>query len=632
MHCSGPSLEIISDTEEWLTDVEMIIKEEPSSSGGSKSKKIKVAKGKTKRKKNDHSKQKVNSKVKRHAPGANTENATIKVKKENEKEISGSTSKEGESLLDLLELEMRARAIRALIRKEEDVAPSAASEKRMELTTSALRNTLNSAVSASLSNEKTLNGSLNLAGETIDNPDKSSTEQTLEIGDDDVVFVVAQSTPTIELLSSDNEEETIRNDKANKKTKDSESPSKSRKNIETGEKATDVGAIRETGTITNERIVTIDKSMDGTANLKIVITKRVSESSSTSPSPSKSKRNSSKVDKSAVPIGNEKINEKSPTDEPNTCTGLFKKIKKKKQQNLRTKRKTIGNVTGADREEGDKSSTEKPTQPFPEANNLENDKKEVTETVPTPSVTIVKVEVEESQTIKTAEPKMNKKRVKRKKKPRIPIDEDALDDMEEIINLDDYSDDMDDMENNDDEQSLNEEEESVVSETQNEPKLHVEDTAKESPAKGTSDSAETWATRYYQTDDVQNVIKESKIQSEIRKRLRERQRLSKLSTSPKLNSPGDTTVVNDKPEEKSETKPTGSVQEYMALKNSTTTSVEDCLEKETVGEDKISDTKVDKPNSENLVTVDVPTVSDTNSSNHESLTNISVLPGSTNEQ
>jgi len=86
-----------------------------------------------------------------------------------------------------------------------------------------------------------------------------------------------------------------------------------------------------------------------------------------------------------------------------------------------------------------------------------------------------------------------------------------------------------------------------------------------------SDSTETWASRYYQTDDVQNVIKESKIQSEIRKRLRERQRLSKLNKSPNLNvsaqpSATDASVTFEKA-------PTGSVEEYLALKRALNTNI-----------------------------------------------------------
>lgn len=575
---SGPSLEIISDTEEWLTDTEAGIKEEPSSSGAVKLKRVKANSAKNKvRGARKSELEKSRPKLK----GKPTTETEVTVKKE--KENRGGTNKEGESLLDLLELEMRARAIRALIRKEEDVIPSAASEKRMALTANALRNTLNSAVSASLSNEKSLNGKFSLGESAELSSDKNSVGQLgcspkrTEAGEDeDVVFVVAQPTPTIELLSSDNDDDNanVKNSKNSKDKKkdekrDVEGTSRSARQLNKNEKSPEVSSSRDAATVASERMVTINKSGDGPNNLKIVITKRVSESSSSPRSTklTKSKKLSSdRVDKNVSASGtsgSEKSTEKIIAETTQSAKGMFKKIKKK--QHLRSKRKLVCQDAGVDRDQSqDCRNGAMPVVGHETASDKGDDA-----VTPVQRVTAVKLEIDESKEPKDSALKIDEREVKRKTSAK--SDDDRLDDFEEIIDLDAYPEDMDEMENNDAAKSTIKE----ANVKQNQQTDSQSKTTREEPsAEDPSESTETWASRYYQTDDVQNVIKESKIQSEIRKRLRERQRLSKLNSSPKLNCATDAAAASEKPEEKNEPKPTGSVQEYLALKNATASPVE----------------------------------------------------------
>ena len=135
--------------------------------------------------------------------------------------------------------------------------------------------------------------------------------------------------------------------------------------------------------------------------------------------------------------------------------------------------------------------------------------------------------------------------------------------MDEIIDLDDYCDDMDDIENSENYENKNKQ---VTRSEHSKFQTKIRSGQK-------FNGTETWASRYYQQDDVQNVIKESKIQSEIRKRLRERQRLSRLSTSPSTNSPSSSPVIDTASNKITEINPLGSVDEYLALKQTAATSL-----------------------------------------------------------
>ncbi|XP_043279624.1 caldesmon [Venturia canescens] len=580
---SGPSLEIISDTEEWLTDTEVTIKKEPSSSNVIKSKKSKPTKSKSKihgQKKNEPEKTK--GKVKPKGNMVTPVDLDVKVKKEKEKENRTGANKEGESLLDLLELEMRARAIRALIRKEEDIIPSDGTEKRMEMATTALRNTVNSAVSASLTNDKNLNDKFNLEEKMDDNKNKKPVEEGLgkdaeTAEDEDVVFVVVKPTPTIELLSSEGEDDKTEKseEKKNEKPEKSEEKKKEdKKKDENCQEATKINrrpAKNETiseivhENSTNERIVTIDKSTDGSNSLKIVVTKRLSESSN-SPTLGKSRGKKICIEKSEK--SNTKTSEtekdkkaenslESVESQPVGKT-IFKKIRRK--QNLRTKHKTVED-SSTEKHSKEESSGNPPvvgSEVVPDEKNKKKDEKLMEISIETR----IKKELPENEATEKPRDKRGEKRLRH-----VSVD-DRLDDFEEIIDLDDYPDDMEEMENNEDVANMTNENSEKISPPGRKTARIVEDTIISTNEKN-SESAETWASRYYQTDDVQNVIKESKIQSEIRKRLRERQRLSKVNISPKLISPSDVgSLGTEKSEEKIESKPTGSVQEYLALKNS----------------------------------------------------------------
>lgn len=578
-------MEIISDTEEWLTDTDVSIKKEASSSNVTKSKKSKPTKSKAKiqgQKKTEQDKTKGKTKSKGNI--VTPINVDVKVKKEKEKENRPSAGKEGESLLDLLELEMRARAIRALIRKEEDIIPSDGTEKRMEMATTALRNTVNSAVSASLTSDKNLNGKFNLEAKTDDvnnkKPvDEASGKSAEAVEDEDVVFVVVKPTPTIELLSSEGEDEKTEKPEDKKKKKSEKSEEKKKEDakivdncqepIKLNRRTQKNDTIPETvhEASTTERTVTIDKSTDGSTSFKIVVTKRISESSS-SPTPGKSrgkKVGPEKREKSGTKTSEtekDKVSVKTLEHVESQPAGktMFKKIRKK--QNLRTKRKMTED-SSTEKNLAEESSENSPVATggvIPDDKKLKKDESPAE----TPVEARIKKELPETESTE----KLEMKRVEKKEQSRIVMDEDRLDDFEEIIDLDDYPDDMEEMENNEHVARIPNESFEKKSPPARGTARIIEDTII-STKENNSESAETWASRYYQTDDVQNVIKESKIQSEIRKRLRERQRLSKVNSSPKLNSPTDVGSAGpEKPEEKLEPKPTGSVQEYFALKDS----------------------------------------------------------------
>ncbi|EZA51816.1 hypothetical protein X777_09573 [Ooceraea biroi] len=439
---SGPSLEIISDTEEW-TDDDVSKKENGKG-------KVKRDKTKTKRKaqinkKNNSDKSNIKAKCNIKTE-VNDKNKDIKIKKEDDKD----KGKEGDSLLDLLELEMRARAIRALIRKEEDIIPSS---------------------NPSQSNGQTVEN--NIATSQDDAKAKENCRKQLEKiisaqqstkGDDEDVVLVVQPTPVVELLSSDSDKEDLDGARINKQL--------------------------ENLRIRNNTL-SISISADNVAERR-----------------KKSKKRSQKQ--------NAKVQ---------VTTSAAEDSPRLKEIDIAEASEQSSDVKNKDIKEQSK--------PSPSDEN--------------------KVAAEEENTCE-----------KVAKESR--IEEDRLADMDEIIDLDDYCDVMD-IVSGDDERS---QDKFIVlpQEENKQPALQTTVDSTESKA----DSAETWASRYYQTDDVQNVIKESKIQSEIRKRLRERQRLSKLSKSPNLNLPSQSALV-DGTSAASEKIPTGSVEEYLALKRVGTANI-----------------------------------------------------------
>ncbi|XP_044006903.1 cylicin-1 isoform X2 [Aphidius gifuensis] len=498
---SGPSLEIISDTEEWLSEDSQQVKQEPLSPTSTSKK------AKTKRKLKTTSKN-TTDKVKLRKTKAQgnqqqpqqqqQQHDNAKIKKE--KDQVETKNQEGESLLDLLELEMRARAIRALIRKEEDIIPTPDSEQKLTSNINALKTALNCV-------ESTKNKT------NITQQQKETVEEIVEkIGDDEDVVLVVRPPPTIEVISSDSEPEQIQKT-VNKKLNNTTTPEK--------------------------RVVRIDKTGNGSDALKIVVTQNILTGGSSDNSGSRGKlkiktkkdkeNNENKTAENCDKESSE-LNT-NPKESTETTNLLIKKVKKKHHLRVEN-RSTITEINDKSLDDTDESIEEG----------------EITSDMPESSI---KDNIIEPPVIK-----------EEKKSPirsnKINIDDD------EIVDLDDYPDDM---------YNIEPDEIETVEDEKLEDKTNVENdkTNQENDKinqENPSELAETWATRYYQTDNVQNVIKESKIQSEIRKRLRERQRLSKLNNSPKaVQTTSEEIPAPIKP------KPTGSVEEYFALKEADTGTI-----------------------------------------------------------
>lgn len=405
----------------------------------------------------------------------------IKIKKENDKD----KGKEGDSLLDLLELEMRARAIRALIRKEEDIIPSNSSQKN---DTQATENNI------STSQDDKAKENYRKQLERI-----ISSQQSIKGEDEDVVLVIPNPAPVVELLSSDSDREETRvskelqNDvsKAGKSVNNSDENSINISSQDLKERKENEGIIEINSTNTKSHLTNTSEAIMPERNVDI-------------------KNNILSISISADNVAERR-----------------KKSKKKSRGKLQlastitnSSESTQINVTEINEESSDKSIKSK----------LNPDENE-----------IIIDEGDETKQKVTEESKVEEERS-------TDIDDIDLDDYCEVMEID----------NSDEDKS----QEKIVSSQQENEQSVFETTLSK------SDSAETWASRYYQTDDVQNVIKESKIQSEIRKRLRERQRLSKQNKSPNLSaqpSATDATVAF-------ETAPTGSVEEYLALKRAMSTS------------------------------------------------------------
>lgn len=511
----GPSLEIISDTEEWLTDDDTV-KKENGGKGKLQRDKTKT-KGKTQiNKKNNLNKS--NIKAKCNIKNENNDKTEdVKIKKEDDK------GKEGDSLLDLLELEMRARAIRALIRKEEDIIPSINPSQTDDKSQTIENNT-------EISKDDKEKENCRKQLERI-----ISSQQSSKGEDEDVVLVVPKPAPVVELLSSDSGEEgaqinqMLKNErvKAGKSTNNSDESS-IKTNIQ------DLKERKET-----QEIIEIHGNTDVT------------------------KMHLSNTSKVIMPERNVDI-----------------------KNNVLSISISANNVAER-RKKSKKRSRTKSQLPFTNSSELKQiDITNITETSGNKNNVKSKINPDENKIIIEEENKTKQEVAEENK-----IEEERSTDLDDI-DLDDYCEVMD-IENSDEDKS----QDKIIIPSQQENKQSVSQ-----PTLPKSDSTETWASRYYQTDDVQNVIKESKIQSEIRKRLRERQRLSKLNKSPNLNlsaqpSTTDATASFEKT-------PTGSVEEYLALKRVLNTTIN------------INNTNVQVQSTSNVNNIIQDTPADTNFDNN----------------
>ncbi|XP_011151638.2 dentin sialophosphoprotein [Harpegnathos saltator] len=506
---SGPSLEIISDTEEWLTDDD-VCKKEDEGKKKAKRNKIKI-KGKAQIS-NISDIDKSNIKGKFNNKNDNDKLRDVKIKKEDGKD----KEKEGESLLDLLELEMRARAIRALIRKEEDIIPSTNSSQT--------------------NNSQTTNNNTKIQQD--DAMAKENCRKQLEriinakqngIGEDEDVVLVVQPTPVVELSSEsdiENNERTTINQKNKRVTKPEESGGVCNANEEA--KNSQLVQNLKDKKETQEAIV-LQNNTDTVARADL---------------------NRSET---RLKISERNVDIKNNTLSISISADNVADKRKKSKRRLRAKSQlasSISNTIQGSPKYKRVKNIETTEQPIDTRN---EDINEQSRTNSTSDETKVTAEEEDSAKKKIAEESK--------------IEKERSADSDEIIDLDDYCDVMD-MDNCDDDDDKSQDE--IITPAQQ----SQQSVSQAAPnAQTSAESSETWASRYYQTDDVQNVIKESKIQSEIRKRLRERQRLSKLNKSPNMNlssktPENQTTSVPEKA-------PTGSVEEYLALKRMTNANVSD---------------------------------------------------------
>ncbi|KAG5311099.1 CAAP1 inhibitor, partial [Acromyrmex insinuator] len=478
---SGPSLEIISDTEEWLTDDDSS-KKENGTKGKLKKDKTKI-KGKAPvNKKNNVNKP--NVKTKSNIKSENNDKIEkVKIKREDDKD----KGKEGDSLLDLLELEMRARAIRALIRKEEDIIPSNSSQTN---DTQATEN--------NISIDKAKENCRKQLERII------SSQQSIKGEDEDVVLVIPNPAPVVELLSSDSDREETQ---VNKELQNDVSKAgKSVNNLDENSIKTSLQDLKERKE--NEGIIEI--------------------------------HNTNIITKTHLINTSEVIMPERNVDIKNNILSISISADNVAERRKKSKKKSRGKLQFASITNSSESTQINVT----ETNEESNDKSIKSKLNPS----------DENEIIIEGGDEIKQKVIEESK-----IEEERSTDIDDI-DLDDYCEVME-IDNSDEDKS----QDKIVSSQQENEQLVSETTLPK------SDSTETWASRYYQTDDVQNVIKESKIQSEIRKRLRERQRLSKLNKSPNLSvqpSTTDATVAF-------ETAPTGSVEEYLALKRAMSTNNSD---------------------------------------------------------
>jgi len=388
---------------------------------------------------------------------------------------------------------MRARAIRALIRKEEDIIPSINSQ-----TNDGQAIEDNSGTSQDEKAKENCRKQL----ERIISSQQSKGE------DEDVVLVVPKPAPVVELLSSDSDKEDtqinqeLKNEhvsEAGKSTNNSDENSirTSTQNLKERKEIQDTIEIHNnTNTVTKTNLTNTSKVIMPERNVDI------------------------KNNMLSISISADNVAERR------------KKSKKKSRG-----RSQLGSITNS--------------------SELKINITDVIEESSNKSIN-VQLKINPSDGDKSILKEENK--TKQKVAEESKVEEEKSIDLDDI-DLDDYCEVMD-IDNSDEDKS----QDKITIPSQQENKQPVSQTTLLK-----SDSTETWASRYYQTDDVQNVIKESKIQSEIRKRLRERQRLSKMNKSPNLNLSvqpvaSDVTITFEKA-------PTGSVEEYLALKRALNTNI-----------------------------------------------------------
>lgn len=445
--------------------------------------------------------------------GKNDDDKTkdIKIKKEDSK--NKDKEKEGDSLLDLLELEMRARAIRALIRKEEDRTPSANSlQTNSSQTTDNDTNILQDDAMAKEDCRKQL--------ERIINAKQGS------IGEDEDVVLVVQPTPVVELLSSESDGEDHEGTHVNQRLKNKrvtgteESASKFNEGLRNSQLSQNPKESQE-ATASQDNIDTVARADLHTRN-----------------------ETKTKMSERNVDIKNNIL---SISISANSVADKRKKSKKR----IRTKSQLAASICNTIQDSPKSKRSKNIASIIEQSIDIRDENINEDKSTTTPDESKVTVEKENNTKEENAEESKAEK--------------ERSADSDEIIDLDDYCDVMD-MDNCDDDKS----QDNIITL----PQQNKQSPSQAAPNAQTSDSSETWASRYYQTDDVQNVIKESKIQSEIRKRLRERQRLSKLNKSPSTNlssqAPASQVICSV-----SEKAPTGSVEEYLALKRATNVCASD---------------------------------------------------------
>jgi len=438
----------------------------------------------------------------------NDKDKEIKIKKEDNKD----KAKEGDSLLDLLELEMRARAIRALIRKEEDIIPSSNPLQTNN------GQTIENNIETSQDDAKAKENCRKQLERII------SAQQSSKGEDEDVVLVV-QPTPIVELLSSDSDRENPNRARINNKSENVRAMESGKVTNNSDENARNPSKISSHDSKDRKGIQeTTEKRNDSNSVAKIDLSIK-SEARMIMPERNVGiKNNTLSISISADNIAERRKRSKKRSQKQNAKTQIASSANEDPPR-----LKQINSITeileqSSDIKNRDIKRQSKPTKLL-----------------------------DESKFTAKEENRLNEKMVKESR-----IEEDGLADSDEVIDLDAYCD-VIDIVSGDDEKS----QDKIIAPSQEENKQQVVPKV---------DSTETWASRYYQTDDVQNVIKESKIQSEIRKRLRERQRLSKLSKSPNLNLPSQS-VTADSINATTEKVPMGSVEEYLALKRAGTTNI-----------------------------------------------------------
>ncbi|XP_014238238.1 protein starmaker-like [Trichogramma pretiosum] len=515
---SGPSLEIVSDTE-LISDDDLIIKEEePKNTTDKKKKKSQSSKSKSKKNEKLNKNSKTNIKIKNEK----IKSEKIKTEKK-DKEKGKEKGKDGENLLDLLELEMRARAIRALIRKE-------------ETTSTVVSGPTNNSTASTSSGSKTV---IDSASKVRQNQLKEQLEKIDVLmekhGDDEDLFIVINPAPTIELISSEDE-----NDLMGEKDKSSISSSK-KVNQEQNEKSitktnnNEIEGMPESSN--NNQDSQKEKGTDKTSdpkekidadinlNLPISVTESM-EVDGTSVSVEKP------MDLEDGEICDEDENVQVTLDSLKDTPNVVSKTDSEKMKKINSEKRS-----NQDLESGKKIKKVKKNPHIRSPQKISKKSMNSADTSIKSSKSTKKIKHDEP--IEIPDSPENLKEIKEEIFDDMELDK-ALDNIQEIINLDDYPDDEDD-EN--------------MSNINNQSNNTPPETEQKNEDEG-SMTSETWATRYYQKDEVQSVIKESKMQSEIRKRLRERQRQIKLKPKP---------LIQENSEQNS-VQPIGSVEEYLSLK------------------------------------------------------------------